>query len=120
MQRAVGASTYRYCRSFPASGAESHHTTLSLVYTLLASDDIGVRLEHLRIRLVLLGDQPDVVLDVERGIVVSGLGLEVEQQVVLDCAGDVGLEVGVVVGVQLGRDADVVRVGNLSVGSEFH
>lgn len=84
-----------------------------LVYTLLSTDDVGVSLEHLRIGLVLLGDQAHVVLNVECSIVVSGLGLEVQQQVILHCTGNIRLQPRVVVGVQLGGDTDKVRVGNL-------
>lgn len=89
---------------------------LSLSFTLLPSNDVGIRSQHGRIGLVLPRHQPHVVLDIKGGVVVSSLGLEVEQQIGLDGAGDVGLEPGVVVGVELGGDADVFWVGDLFWG----
>lgn len=67
--------------------------------------------QHSGVGLVLLGDQANVVLNVEDstlGLVLDGL--EVEEQIILDSAGSVGLEIRVVAGVQLSGDTDVVVV----------
>lgn len=62
-----------------------------------------------------LRNQAHIVLAVEGavGVLLVLGGHKVEQQVVLDSASDVRLEPGVVAGVELGSDANVVGVGDL-------
>jgi hypothetical protein len=77
---------------------------------------VGVLHQHSVVRLVLLGSKVDVVLDIEGsalGVVLGGL--EVKHQVILDSASSIGLEVGVVAGVQLSSNTKVVLVGNHDV-----
>lgn len=74
---------------------------------------VGILLEHDSIRLVALGNQADIVLDVENctlGLVLDGL--EIQEKIVLDCAGGIRLEIRVVPGVQLGGDTNVVVVSD--------
>ena len=88
----------------------------AIVHSLLKrANDVGVCHDHLRIRLVLLRDQAHVVFAVERALVVVLYGREIEQQVVFDGAGGIGLEKFVVAGVELGCHADVFGVGDLIV-----
>jgi hypothetical protein len=77
---------------------------------------VGVLHQHSVFRLVLLGSKVDVVLDIESSALGVVLGwLEVEHQVVLDSASGIGLEVGIVAGVQLSSDAKVVLVSDHDV-----
>jgi hypothetical protein len=77
---------------------------------------VGVLHQHSAIRLVLLGSKVDVVLDIENGALRIILGrLEIQHQVILDSAGGIGLEVGVVAGVQLSGNTKVVIVSDHDV-----
>lgn len=77
---------------------------------------VGVLHQHSVVRLVLLGSKVDVVLNIESCALGVVLGrLEVKHQVVLDSASGVGLEVGVVAGVQLSGNTKVVIVGDHDV-----
>lgn len=74
---------------------------------------VGVAHQHGVVRLILLGKHANIVLDVQNGTVGLVLdGLEVQKQVGLDRADCVGLQPGVVVGVQLSRHSDIVVVGH--------
>lgn len=96
---------------------ELHHNSTSpvipsvVIFIFLKLVLIRILHQHSGVGLVLLGDQADIVLDVEDsalGLVLDGL--EVEKQIILDSAGGVGLEIRVVVGVQLSGDTNVVVV----------
>lgn len=65
--------------------------------------------------VVLLQSHGDVVLQVELGLGVIGLGLEVDNQVVLDGEDGVDVEMRVVGGVDLVDDGGVVGVGDHQV-----
>lgn len=65
--------------------------------------------------LVALGGEHNVVLEVEAGVGVALAGLEVDEEVVLDGEDGVGLQPGVVTGVELGGAALVVGVGDHDV-----
>jgi len=77
---------------------------------------VGVLHQHGVLRLVLLGGKVDVVLDVEN----SALGLildrlEVKEEIILDSASSIGLEIRIVVGVQLSSNTEVIIVGDHDV-----
>jgi hypothetical protein len=77
---------------------------------------VGVLHQHGVVGLVLLRSKVDIVLDIEN----SALGLildrlEVQEEIVLDSASSIGLEVRVVVGVQLSSNTKVVIVSNHDV-----
>jgi hypothetical protein len=77
---------------------------------------IGVLHQHGVIRLVLLGSKVDIVLDIENsalGVVLSRL--EIKEEIILDSAGSVGLEIRIVAGVQLSSNAEVIIVGDHDV-----
>ena len=77
---------------------------------------VGVLHQHSAIRLVSLGSKVDVVLDIENSALRIILGrLEIKHQVVLDSAGSIGLEVGVVAGVQLSSNTKVVIMSDHDV-----
>lgn len=83
-------------------------------YNHLISTKQGI--DHLDLALVALGSKVDVVLELEDGLGVLLLdGLEVDNEVVLDGEDGVGLDPGVVVGVELGGAALVVGVGDHDV-----
>ena len=63
--------------------------------------------------LVALGREHDVVLELEGGVGIALEGLEVHDKVVLDGEDGVGLQPGVVLGVQLGRAALILIVRDL-------
>lgn len=66
-------------------------------------------------RVVLLQGHADVVLQVEGGLGVAGLGFEIHDQVVLDGEDGVNVQVGVVAGVDLVDDGGVIGVGDHEV-----
>lgn len=65
--------------------------------------------------VVLLQRHADVVLEIERGLGVVGLRVEVHDQVVLDREDGVDVQVGIVAGVDLVDDGGVVGVGDHEV-----
>jgi hypothetical protein len=77
---------------------------------------IGVLHQHGVVGLVLLGSEVDVVLDIKNstlGLILDRL--EVQKEIVLDSASSIGLEVRIVVGVQLSGNTKVVFVSNHDV-----
>lgn len=94
----------------------SFFSSLSIFLICLELVLVGVLHQHGVIRLVLLGSKVDVVLDIEN----SALGLildrlEIKEEIVLDSASSVGLEIRIVVGVQLSSDTEVIIVGDHDV-----
>lgn len=92
------------------------NSNISQSYLFLEVVLVGVLHQHGRIRLVLLGQQADIVLDLENsalGLVLDGL--EVEEQIVLDSRDGVGLEVLVGSRVELSSDANELVVGDHAV-----
>lgn len=87
----------------------------------LASSRLGMTLEggHGRggvgVGVVLLESHLDVVLQVERGLGVIGLGLEVHNEIVLDSEDGVDGKVGIVAGVDLVDNGGVFGVGDHKV-----
>lgn len=75
----------------------------------------GDRGSGVGVGVVLLQSHGDVVLQVELGLGVIGLGLEVDNQIVLDGEDGVDVEVRVVGGVDLVDDGGVVGVGDHQV-----
>ena len=87
----------------------------------LASSRLGVALEGghggsgVGVGVVLLESHLDVVLQVEGGLGVIGLGLEVHNEIVLDGEDGVNGKVGVVAGVDLVDDSGVFGMGDHQV-----
>lgn len=65
--------------------------------------------------MVLLEGQSNVVLEVKLSLGVVGLGLEVDNEIILDGEDGVNVEMGVVAGVDLVDDSGVVGVGDHQV-----